>query len=697
MTHGDHAKTPRSSVRLDPRLRLVLLSFLMLFLELALIRWAGSEVIHLSYFTNFVLLGSFLGIGIGFLRARAKVDLFWLSPVGVACLVVVVQLAATRIPPDGVRLLYFGASPGGVGAPIWVVLPLIFLSVAAVMALVAQGVGKAFIGFEPLEAYRWDILGSILGIIAFTLLSFAGAPPVAWGAIVVALYLLLSFPKIRVGALGCVVILGVLGVQSLAVDTYYSPYYKVELGNQGGELTVVLVNNKPSQFIEAVATARRVHPVYFTPYLNAAEAPGAVLIVGAGVGNDVAIALAQGAQVVDAVEVDPKLVEIGQVLHPNRPYGDSRVRAHVDDGRAFLERTDQTYDLILYSLPDSLTLVSGQAGLRLESFLFTQEAIDSAREHLNPGGTFALYGYFPEAWMADRMAALMEDTFQRPTCTPFAVGNRSGKAGNSPSPSELVMLVSAPAGECEPEWEPAGEILPPPTDDRPFPYLHGSEIPSFYLWALALILAASVIAVRVAGGPLRPMRGYADLFFMGAAFLLLQTKSVVQFALLFGTTWFVNALVFLGMLLVVYAAVAVARRVPMRRPALLYPLLFGSLSIAWLVPPAALLPLPVPARFIAAVLLAFTPVFLANLIFAERFRGVEASTVAFGANLLGAMVGGVLEYGALLTGYRFLIVGAAILYGLAFLFGRRHLTAATPPVPNPPLREPDIPIPATSA
>ena len=42
---------------------------------------------------------------------------------------------------------------------------------------------------------------------------------------------------------------------------------------------------------------------------------------------------------------------------------------------------------------------------------------------------------------------------------------------------------------------------------------------------------------------------YTDLFCMGAAFLLLETKSVVQFALLFGTTWFVNALVFLGVLL----------------------------------------------------------------------------------------------------------------------------------------------------
>ena len=67
--------TGRDARRAKPlvhgRPRLFLLSFLMLFVELALIRWLGANVIYLSYFSNFVLLGSFLGIGIGFLRARS--------------------------------------------------------------------------------------------------------------------------------------------------------------------------------------------------------------------------------------------------------------------------------------------------------------------------------------------------------------------------------------------------------------------------------------------------------------------------------------------------------------------------------------------------------------------------------------------------------------------------------------------------
>ncbi len=152
----------------------------------------------------------------------------------------------------------------------------------------------------------------------------------------------------------------------------------------------------------------------------------------------------------------------------------------------------------------------------------------------------------------------------------------------------------------------------------------------------------------------------------------------MQFALLFGTTWFVNALVFGGILLTVYLAVEVARRFRPKRPGLLYALLLGSVALAWAVPPDALLGLPFAPRFAGAVALAFAPVFLANLVFAERFRDVGSSTTAFGTNLLGAMVGGVLEYGALLVGYRALLIAVAALYGLAFLTGRKHLaTTAT--------------------
>src|SRR5256714_8779925 len=121
--------------------------------------------------------------------------------------------------------------------------------------------------------------------------------------------------------------------------------------------------------------------------------------------------------------------------------------------------------------------------------------------------------------------------------------------------------------------------------------------PTLSLIAIATILLTSLLIIRGAAGPLGQMRNYLDLFFMGAAFLLLETKNVVQFALLFGTTWFVNALVFAGILLSVLAAVELARHVKLAPPRTLYGLLLAALVVAWLVPPHDLLKLSFAPRF----------------------------------------------------------------------------------------------------
>jgi len=247
-----------------------------------------------------------------------------------------------------------------------------------------------------------------------------------------------------------------------------------------------------------------------------------------------------------------------------------------------------------------------------------------------------------------------------------------------------VFVASADPAvlRCEERWNPLGRsVVEPANDDRPFLYLQERSIPPRYLVALALVLLASIVFVRVGGGSLRPMFRYADLFFMGAAFLLLETKSVVQFALLFGTTWFVNSLVFVGVLLSVLLAVEVERRIRIARPGLLLGLLFAGLLVGWLIPTGALLGLPFVPRLLAAIAFAFSPIFVANLIFAERFRDTADPTAAFGANLLGAMVGGTLEYLSLLIGFRALLFLVAALYGTAYVLARR--TSAEPGVSTP--------------
>jgi spermidine synthase len=641
------------------KVRLFGLSFLMLFVELALIRWTGANILYLSYFSNFVLLGSFLGIGLGFLRARSRVNLFPWASVALALLVLFVLVFPVQVNRTGSRLLFFTSTPlKTTGLPTWVTLPVIFLAVAAVMMMLGEGVARTFVRFRPLEAYRLDILGSIAGIAVFSALSFINAKPIFWGLIVAVALAALQGRRIGlVQVVGLVALVGLLGWETVSSADLWSPYYRISVVKHTQNY-VVSANGVPHQVIEPQRDRSR---FYFLPYRQAVGNPlSNVLIIGAGTGNDVATALAEGAKHVDAVEIDPQIYALGRRLNPNHPYQNPRVSAHVNDGRAFLQQTKAKYNMILFALPDSLTLVAGQSQLRLESYLFTLQAIQAARAHLNPSnGVFAMYNYYRTTWLRDRLANTLDVVFGHPPCAHTTYRDLS----------MLTVSVNPAAVHCGSVWQRPRSVVAPATDDHPFVYLESPSIPGYYLLTLLMILLASVIAVRAVSGPIRRVTGYVDLFFMGAAFLLLETKSVVQFALLFGTTWFVNALVFAGVLVAVYAAVEASRRVVVRRPAPLYLALLATLIVAWAVPDARLLSLPVVPRFAAAVALAFAPIFLANVVFAQRFRDTADSTLAFGSNLLGAMVGGLLEYTSLIIGYRWLLAIVAVLYGLAFVIG----------------------------
>ena len=657
------ASAVRTTGLLTGRARLVLLSFLMLFVELVLIRWAGSNVVYLSYFSNFILLGSFLGIGIGFMRSGSKAELFPRAAPALAVFVLFVLLFPVHVDRSGTELLYFGGQPSGL--PMWVMLPALFVATALIMAMIADGVARAFATFEPLEAYRLDIIGSLLGIAAFSLLSFVDAPPIGWGLVAAVCFTALMVRRttliggLQIGA-ALIVLVTMLWSESALPNTHWSPYYKVSvIPWAGGGTYDVRVNGIPHQSFGSIR--REMEPLYFAPYERAPNNPlGRVLVIGAGTGRDVAIALSRGARRVDAVEIDPHLYALGRELNPEHPYQDPRVHIFINDGRAFLQQSNQRYDMILFALPDSLTLVAGQSSLRLESYLFTLQAMRIARDHLTSGGVFAMYNNYRERWLIDRLAHTLSEVYGHPPCI-----DTTGTVGHF-----AVLTASLDPGRvsCRTVWHPAGTDVPPPaTDDHPFVYLRTRAIPSVYLLTLGLILLASILAVRMSVGRQRGMSAYLDLFFMGAAFLLLETKSVVQFALLFGTTWFVNALVFGGVLLSVLAAIEVARRFRFAHPGRLYAALVAVLLVAWVVSPESLLSLSIAPRFFTAVAIAFGPIFVANLIFADRFRQVGSSTVAFGANLLGAMVGGLLEYGALVVGYRALLLVVAGLYLLAFV------------------------------
>jgi hypothetical protein len=358
----------------------------------------------------------------------------------------------------------------------------------------------------------------------------------------------------------------------------------------------------------------------------------------------------------------------------------------VNDGRAFLQSTDRKYDLVLFALPDSLTLVSGASSLRLESYLFTEQAITAARAHLKPGGAFSMYNFYREQWLVDRLAGTVAEAFGHAPCV-----------YENPAKNRMAVLtagLSTADQTCTTTWVHAADTPPPATDDKPFLYLRSNSVPSLYRDALGLIILGSSLAIaavlvanarsggdgvaRRLRGQLAEMWSYRDLFLLGAAFLLLETRSVTGFALYFGTTWFVNALVFAGVLLAVLAAVEFTHRIRTPRLVVMYAVLIGGLALSWLVPSSVLLSMSVVPRAIVAIVISFLPIFAANVIFAKRFSATADAPMAFGTNLLGAIVGGCLEYLSLVFGYRTLLILAAMLYLGAYLVMPRSRTPATP-------------------
>jgi tRNA1(Val) A37 N6-methylase TrmN6 len=675
------------------RTRLILGSTLMLFLELALIRWTGANVVHLSFFSNFVLLGSFLGIGLGFLLAREdRPARPYYSLVALLALVGFILSNPVTIDRASSDVIFF-TSLQTTGPKPWLSLSVIFIAVAVIMAGPGEIVGSCFHHLPRLEAYRLDLIGSLVGIVGFTLLSFAQVPSVVWGAITATLYAVLLGRPGRglaiAAAAGLVALLAgetFMASRTTGESVFWSPYYKVTTYvREEGKTLLVRVNGIPHQRVTTAASREQQQSLYVIPYQRLVDNPlDDVLIVGAGTGIDVAIALRKGAKHIDAVEIDPALLQLGRDRNPDQAYQDPRVTTYVDDGRAFLERTHTKYDLILFALPDSLTLVSGASSLRLESYLFTEQGLTAARDHLKPGGAFAMYNFYREAWLVDRLAGTLEQTFGHSPCV-----------DTNPKQRQLAVMVvglSMSNQACASTWlrTPAA----PATDDKPFLYVKDGSFETLELYwtTLLLILLVSVISVTVvllargreAGAGLDAlirMVRYRDLFLLGAAFLLLETKAVTGFALLFGTTWVVNALVFAGVLLAVLAAVEVTRRWPTPSLPVMYAVLLGGLALAWLVPSSWLLSLPVGPRALAAITIAFLPIFAANVIFAKRFAETADPTLAFAANLLGAMVGGCLEYLALIFGYDALLILAGALYVGAYLIRPRAAGSQPPPSP----------------
>jgi hypothetical protein len=171
------------------------------------------------------------------------------------------------------------------------------------------------------------------------------------------------------------------------------------------------------------------------------------------------------------------------------------------------------------------------------------------------------------------------------------------------------------------------------------------------------VIAIAWVSTRKAFPGARRMDWH--FFLLGGAFLLIEFKSITELALLFGSTWIVNAIAVSAVLAMVLVANLMVAKLG-ANVKLLYTLLFISLLLGFAMPLKLLLPYGSVARVAASGLLMGLPVFFASAIFATLLKQAQDVTLAFSSNFFGSAVGGILEYGSLAFG-----IGSLYLFGAA--------------------------------
>jgi hypothetical protein len=675
---------------------LFLISSLSLFVELAVIRWLAGEVRIFAYFQNLALFSAFMGLSIGFALVGKGRDYRFSFPAlwGLFALLVIGIGTADRsrplfTPSGNEEFLWYTSS-----APLWLSLP-IFLGLLVVFFLttmflfipLGQATGEEMAQHPPIKAYIVNLLASLVGIWSFSVLSFLRTPPVVWFLIVmVGMGIYYTYLHKISRSYVVIFVLTLAGILISGSGKIWSPYNRLNLFDfnytnpLNGETihlgkilnvqqmfyqsAVDLSKIKLTEFREkgdesSASELEQVAKQYDLPYLFVPP-NSRVLVVGAGMGNDVAAALRSDMGLVDAVEIDPAILELGRKFHPENPYADPRVTTITDDARAFLNKSNQSYDLIVFGLLDSHTLLSSMTSVRLDSYVYTLDSFERAKAHLNPGG-FIEITFAANEWIQERLGRMLIQVYGadnvyiytgRQTGTSFIAGESSEKLKSN-------GFVT--------QWEPnpAYDGIPLPTDDWPYLYLKNRQIPSGYWWALLLIgLVALFVITRSFPEALHPD---GHFWFLGAAFLLVEFKTITELALLFGTTWFVNSLAISGILIMALCANLLVLKTKHINLGWAYGLLFTSLAVSFFFPLEWLAGFPDLTKAVLSTLLLSLPLFFAGLIFSESLRRAGETSRPMASNFSGSAVGGLLEYSSSFWGIKSLYIIAALLYAGAMV------------------------------
>lgn len=701
--------------------RLVLVSALGLFLELLMIRWISSEIRIFAYFKNFVLIACFLGFGLGCYLCRRRINLLaMVAPLLALVLLIKAPWPALR---HGVAnmAIYLGAfsevnfwgvpdvpvsfhslAKFGLGmlfaVPVFALIALIFVPIGQLVGWYLEAAPRGIFG------YSMNVLASLAGILLYTFICFLNQPPAVWMILAGALALPLCWPHrpwrwTSAGAFALCAALLLLGPGS-GRTVFWSPYQKLTITpirSQGEIISYGLATNDSwyQQILNLSPAFVASHPQLFdrpvewNPYnipYHFFPQPGSVLVLGSGMGNDVAAALRNGGRRVVAVEIDPLILQLGRQLHFEQPYASPRVRLIVDDARSYVQNSSDRFDLIVFSLLDSHTTSSHYSNIRIDNYVYTAEALTAAKRMLAPGGVFIIKFQVDTPWIAGRLRALLTEVFGQPPLLFHSEATYStpGHFFIHGSQERIQQALQNPELDARIRQSSDFAVAPASltTDDWPYFYQHEPGLPTSVLAISFLLVLLCAIVLHHAGTPLRSIRWH--FFFLGAGFLLLEVQIISKMALLFGTTWIVNSIVIAGLLLLIVAANALVGAWPRFPTPVAYAGIFACMALSFSVPLHSLFFQSVWLKAIAASLLLCLPVFFASIVFVQSFAASGFRGEALGSNLMGALVGGLLESLSFWTGIQSLLLLAALLYFASYLTRRREppSPAAIPAVPQ---------------
>ncbi len=651
--------------------RIAATAWLILFLELALIRFLSAYVRVFAFYTNFVIIAAFLGMGTGMLRRAATDRLRWAFPVLLTALAgVTTWLAVTPIDvrPDHLEWLWGGtrAADGERHVPLAVAVVLLFTLSTALFVPLGAMLGAAMSRGRPLPAYAADLSGSLLGVVSFAAMSAWSSTPIAWFACAGVVWVALVWSSRRLVA-ASVPAFGAAVAAALWLSGQqperWSPYYRITTSpsdlpgattiNVNGALHQVMLDfDRAPESPRLAAQA----DAYRRPYAHVARLD-TVLVVGAGTGNDIAILLALGAKYIDAVEIDPTIARIGAESHPMRPYDDPRVHLTVTDARAFLRNPPRRYDVVTFGTLDSQTLLGGMSAVRLDNYVYTLESFEAARNALAPDGSVVMYHLSGLWFIAARLYQNLEQA--------FGAAPRVYTSDDGLFTYTFIAGAGAAGAPAEAADSPLRMQLKLSTDNWPFPYLRGRRLPAHYTVVLAAVLVLGLGFVAAAAGRAVLRQPNWPLFLVGAGFLLLETKGITMLSLLFGSTWTVNAAVIAAILGVALLATIITARGRAPPIGVGIAVLAACLLASIIVRPADLTSSVAGMRWLVAALYVGIPVLFASFIFSKRYGAERDPTGALAFNILGAVAGGVLEYSSMsfgLDALNWLALGA---YGLA--------------------------------